>query len=77
MAARFERGSSALRLVAETSPEFVLTFFACQYAGLAPAPIPMPVNLGGKEGYIRQVRQMIRRRERCGCCRPERNSPSF
>ena len=58
MAARFERGDR-LAIVAETSPEFVTTFFACQYAGLIPAPMPMPVNLGGKDGYINQIRQMI------------------
>ncbi|MEM8935858.1 MAG: fatty acyl-AMP ligase, partial [Pseudomonadota bacterium] len=40
-------------------PEFMTVFFACQYAGLIPAPMPMPVNLGGKDGYILQIRQMI------------------
>ncbi len=58
LAARFERGDR-LAIVAETSPEFIVTFFACQYAGLVPAPMPMPVNLGGKDGYILQIHQMI------------------
>ncbi len=58
LASRFERGDR-LAIVAETSPEFVITFYACQYAGLVPAPMPMPVNLGGKDGYILQIRQMI------------------
>ncbi|MEO1252711.1 MAG: fatty acyl-AMP ligase [Pseudomonadota bacterium] len=58
LAARFER-NARIAVVAETSPDFVTVFFACQYAGLAPAPMPMPVNLGGKDGYIQQVRQMI------------------
>jgi len=58
LAGRFERGAR-VALVAETSPEFIITFFACQYAGLVPAPMPMPVNLGGKDGYINQIRQMI------------------
>lgn len=58
LAAKFERGSR-IALVAETGPEFMTTFFACQYAGMLPAPMPMPVNLGGKEGYLTQVRQMI------------------
>ena len=58
LAARFERGAR-IAVIAETSPDFVTTFFACQYAGLVPAPMPMPVNLGGKEGYINQVRQMV------------------
>ncbi len=55
---RYER-NARIAIVAETSPEFITAFFACQYAGLAPAPMPMPVNLGGKDGYIQQVRLMI------------------
>ena len=58
LALRFERGSR-IGIVAETSPGFMRTFFACQYAGLIPAPMPLPVNLGGKEGYLIQVRLMI------------------
>ena len=58
LAGRFERGAR-LAIVAETSPDFFVAFFACQYAGLIPAPMPMPVNLGGKEGYIQQIRAMI------------------
>lgn len=58
LAKRFARGER-IAVVAETSPQFVTTFFACQYAGVIPAPMPMPVNLGGKDGYITQVRQMI------------------
>lgn len=58
LAARFERGAR-VAVVAETSPEFLITFFACQYCGLIPAPMPMPVNLGGKDGYILQIHQMI------------------
>ncbi|MEZ5896141.1 MAG: fatty acyl-AMP ligase [Parvularculaceae bacterium] len=58
LAGRFERGSR-LALIAETSPEFLVAFFACQYAGIVPAPLPLPVNLGGKEGYLTQVRLMV------------------
>lgn len=58
LAGRFQRGDR-LAIIAETSPDFIITFFACQYAGLIPAPMPMPVNLGGKDGYINQIRQMI------------------
>ncbi|GJL90686.1 fatty acyl-AMP ligase [Hyphococcus sp.] len=58
LAGVFERGDR-VAVVAETSPEFIVTFFACQYAGIIPAPMPMPVNLGGKDGYINQIRQMI------------------
>ncbi|MEM6413718.1 MAG: fatty acyl-AMP ligase [Pseudomonadota bacterium] len=54
---RFDRGDR-VGIVAETSPDFVVAFFACQYAGVIPAPLPLPVNLGGKEGYLQQIRQM-------------------
>ena len=59
LAARFERGSR-IAVVAETSPDFLKVFFACQYAGMLPAPVPLPVNLGGKEGYIVQLRLMVK-----------------
>ncbi|MBT8472125.1 MAG: fatty acyl-AMP ligase [Marinicaulis sp.] len=58
LAGRYERGAR-IAIIAETSPTFLLTFFACQCAGLVPAPMPMPVNLGGKDGYLRQITQMI------------------
>jgi fatty-acyl-CoA synthase len=58
LAGRFERGAR-IAIVAETGPDFFVAFFACQYAGLVPAPMPMPVNLGGKDGYIQQIRAMI------------------
>ena len=57
IAGRFARGSR-LAIVAETSPNCMVAIFACQYAGVVPAPIPLPVNLGGKEGYLQQVRLM-------------------
>ncbi len=58
LSSHFQRGDR-LAVIAETSPDFLITFYACQYAGLVPAPMPMPVNLGGKDGYINQIRQMI------------------
>ncbi|PHR63035.1 MAG: acyl-CoA synthetase [Robiginitomaculum sp.] len=45
-------------LVAETDVDFVTVFFACQYAGLLPAPLPLPVAFGGKEGYIEHIRRI-------------------
>ena len=46
-------------LVADTTPEFVRAFFGCQYAGLAPAPMPLPAPLGGREAYIAQIGRML------------------
>lgn len=48
-------------LVADTSPDFMRYFFACQYAGLIPVPLPLPVNLGGRDSYLRQLRRMTER----------------
>ncbi|NNE56476.1 MAG: fatty acyl-AMP ligase [Hellea sp.] len=45
-------------LCAVTSPEFAILFFACQYAGLVPAPLPLPVTLGGRSSYERQLQRM-------------------
>jgi len=46
-------------LIAQTCPDFHILFFACQYAGLAPVPLPLPVNLGGRDSYVAQIRQMM------------------
>lgn len=52
------RGSRMV-LVAETCPDFVRFFFACQLAGLTPVPVPAAVHLGGREAYVRQLRRLI------------------
>lgn len=41
-----------LIFIAETTPEFLILFYACQYAGLIPCPIAFNVNLGGIDSYI-------------------------
>jgi fatty-acyl-CoA synthase len=46
-------------LIAETDADFVRAFFACQYAGLAPAPLPLPAPLGGREAYVEQIGRML------------------
>ena len=46
-------------LVAESDGDFARGFFACQYAGLVPAPLPLPAAFGGKDGYISHLRRMI------------------
>ena len=47
-------------LVAETDGDFVVAFFACQYARLTPAPLPLPSPLGGREAYVDQITRMLR-----------------
>lgn len=46
-------------LAAETDADFIRTFFACQYAGLVPAPLPLPTPLGGREAYVEQIARML------------------
>jgi fatty-acyl-CoA synthase len=46
-------------LVAETDTDFVVAFFACQYARLTPAPLPLPAPLGGREAYVEQIGRML------------------
>jgi fatty-acyl-CoA synthase len=46
-------------LVAETDGDFIRAFFACQYAGLTPAPLPLPAPLGGREAYVEQIGRML------------------
>src|SRR5690606_27019552 len=47
-------------VIAETSPEFVITFMACQYSGLVPAPLSLPAAFGGRQTYEWQVSSMVR-----------------
>ncbi len=47
-------------IVAETGPEFVITFFACQYAGLIPCPVPYSMYIGGKDAYEVRIAGMLR-----------------
>ena len=49
-----------LALVAHTHPDFAVMFYACQYAGLVPVPLPAAVHLGGREAYARHLRQLLR-----------------
>jgi fatty-acyl-CoA synthase len=46
-------------IIADTDPEFIITFFACQYAGLVPFAMPVPVNLGSRDVYVRQLSVLL------------------
>ncbi len=56
--AGLERGQR-VAIVAETGPEFVITFFACQYAGLVPCPVPYAMNIGGRDAYVIRIAGML------------------
>jgi len=51
--------SSRVAIVAETHPDFLRFFFACQYAGLVPVALPASVHLGGHEAYVGQLRGLL------------------
>lgn len=58
LAAGLEPGDR-VALAAESDVDFLKTFFACQYAGLTPAPLPLPAPFGGKAAYVAHVRRML------------------
>ena len=55
---KFADKDSRIGLAAVSTPEFAIIFMACQYAGLVPAPLPLPVTLGGRSSYERQLQRM-------------------
>ncbi len=55
---KLPRGSRAA-LVADTTPDFLRFFFACQYAGLIPVPLPISIHLGGHQAYVSQLRRLL------------------
>jgi fatty-acyl-CoA synthase len=59
------RPGDRVALLAATAPEFMVLFFACQYAGAIPVPMPLPTAFGRRESYIDQIRgQMARSQAR-------------
>ena len=50
---------SRMAIVADTHPLFHRYFFACQYAGLIPVPVPAALQLGGSDAYVRQLRLLL------------------
>ena len=64
--------NTLIGLIAQTSANFVRTFFACQYAGLVPVPMPMPTTMGGKETYLHQISQMCETAKVSALFAPER-----
>ncbi len=53
-----ERGAR-VAIVADTHPDFLRFFFACQYAGFVPVPLPASVHLGGHKAYIEQLHRLL------------------
>ena len=58
LAAGLEPGDR-VALAADSDGDFLRAFFACQYAGLVPAPVPLPAPFGGKDAYVAHVRRLL------------------
>ena len=56
--AGFARGTR-VAIIAKTSPNFLIFFFACQYAGMLPVPLPLDIYLGARAEYISCLRNLI------------------
>ncbi len=50
---------SRFAIVAETGPHFLIFFYACQYIGLIPVPLPLSINLGGHDAHVARLRSML------------------
>jgi fatty-acyl-CoA synthase len=50
---------SRVAIVADTQPDFMRFFFACQYAGLIPVPLPASIHLGGRDVYVAQLKRLL------------------
>jgi len=46
-------------IIAETSPNFLTFFFACQYAGMLPVPLPLDIFLGARAEYISCLQNLM------------------
>lgn len=64
--------SDRLVIVAETTPEFMILFFACQYVGLIPCPTAFSVNLGGIPAYIDKLSQLMQSSQAVAIITPEK-----
>ena len=53
-----KRGSR-ITLIADTHPDFLRFFYACQYAGLVPVALPIPVTLGSHRAYVSQIKSFL------------------
>jgi fatty-acyl-CoA synthase len=53
------RRGERVAIIAESSADFVRTFWASQYAGLIPVPLPTPAAFAGRVNYIHHINPMM------------------
>lgn len=69
------RQGDRVALIAATDGDFVRLFFGCQYAGLVPAPMPLPLAFGGRAAYLSHIRRMIEAAEASAAFAPAALAP--
>ncbi|MGD8252618.1 MAG: fatty acyl-AMP ligase [Desulfobacterales bacterium] len=69
------RRAERVAIVAETGPEFMEVFFACQYAGLVPVPVPAAIHIGGHKVYVENLRRLLTTCDATGAVAPEAYLP--
>ena len=57
--AGLQRGER-VAIIAESTADFVRTFWGCQYAGLIPVPLPTPPAFAGRVNYIDHIHPMMK-----------------
>lgn len=65
----------SIAVIAETGPDFVRIFFACQYAGLVPVPMPLPFAFGGRETYVSHIERLVQEAQARALFAPENLVP--
>jgi fatty-acyl-CoA synthase len=53
------RRGERIAIIAESTADFVRTFWASQYAGLIPVPLPTPAAFAGRVNYIDHIHPMM------------------
>jgi fatty-acyl-CoA synthase len=53
------RKGDRVALIADTAPGFAEVFFACQYAGLVPVPLSIPIGVGHHHSYVDKLRELF------------------
>lgn len=53
------RPGSRVALIGETGPDFLVFFYACQYGGFIPCPLPGRLPIGSPEAYICQLKRFL------------------
>jgi fatty-acyl-CoA synthase len=56
---------SRVAIAAETTPEFLIFFYACQYSSLIPVPLPLSLNVGGHQAYVARLRGLLSAAKPC------------